>query len=116
MSEFSETRSLVAYMQAVQSPNLNIVKGKEKVNPKTGKNYTPRYVQFLKPDGSVLGTAMLASKIENITAANALDFDVSWVEGVTEGGSPVKGYMVHGRSTAEIVSSFSLADLATIGA
>ena len=36
MSEFSETRSLVAYMQAVQSPNLNIVKGKEKVNPKTG--------------------------------------------------------------------------------
>lgn len=116
MSTFSETRSLVAYMQAVQSPNLNIVKGKEKVNPKTGETYTPRYVQFLKPDGSVLGTAMLASKIENITAANARDLDVSWVEGATEAGTPVKGYMVHGRSTAEVISTFSVADLAAIGA
>ena len=116
MSDFSETRSLVAYMQAVQSPNLNIVKGKEKVNPKTGEVYTPRYVQFLKPDGGVHGTAMLASKIENITALNARDLDVSWVEGVTDSGSPVKGYMVHGRSTAEVISTFSIADLATIGA
>ena len=38
MSEFSETRSLVAYMQAVQSPNLNIVKGKE-IGPLIGKLY-----------------------------------------------------------------------------
>ena len=27
-----------------------------------------------------------------------------------------KGYMVHGRSTAEVISTFSVADLAAIGA
>jgi hypothetical protein len=57
---------------------------------------------------------MLASKVAKIDATNARDLDVSWVEGVTEAGSPVKGYMVHTRGVVTVVSTFSLADLATM--
>ena len=114
MSTFSETRSLVEYMQSTGSVSLNIVEGKEKVNPKTGEVYKAQYVQFIKPDGAASGTAMLASKVAKIDATNARDLDVSWVEGVTEAGSPVKGYMVHTRGVVTVVSTFSLADLATM--
>ena len=116
MSTFSETRSLVTYMQAVGSMSLNIVEGKEKVNPKTGEAYKAQYVQFIKSDGTVSGTAMLASKVSKIDASNARDLDVSWVEGATEAGTPVKGYMVHTRGVVTTVSTFSIADLAAIGA
>jgi len=118
MSQFSETRSLVAYMQAVSSPSLNIVKGSNKkdANGVEIPNSASHYVQFLKADGSVLGTAMLAKKIPTIDAKNAKDLDVSWVEAVSELGAPIKGYMVHTRGTVEVVSTFSVADLAAIGA
>lgn len=116
MSTFSETKSLIAYMQSVGSTSLNIALGKEKVNPKTGEVTRAQYVQFVKADGGQIGTALLASKIKSIDASNARDLDVSWVEGTTELGAPVKGYMVHTRGTVEVVSTFSIADLATIGA
>lgn len=116
MSEFSETRSLVDYMQAVGSTFLNIAVGKEKVNEKTGELYRSQYVQFMKANGTQQGTALLANKIKVIDASNALALDVSWVEGTTEQGTPIKGYLVHTRGTVEVVSTFSIADLATIGA
>ena len=116
MSTFSETRSLVAYMQAVGSPSLNIVKGSNKkdANGVEIPNSASHYVQFLKADGSVLGTAMLAKKINTIDASNARDLDVSWVEAVSDLGAPIKGFMVHPRGTVEVVSTFSLADVAQL--
>lgn len=116
MSTFSETRSLVAYMQAVGSPSLNIVKGSNKkdANGVEIPNSASQYVQFLKADGSVLGTALLAKKISVIDASNARDLDVSWVEAVSDLGAPIKGFMVHTRGTVEVVSTFSLADVAQL--
>lgn len=116
MSTFSETRSLVAYMQGVGASSLNIVKGSNKkdANGVEIPNSASHYVQFIKADGGVLGTAMLAKKINTIDASNAKDIDVSWVEAVSELGAPIKGYMVHTRGTVEVVSTFSLADVAQL--
>ena len=113
MSNFSETRSLINYMQAVGAPTLNIVKGSNKkdANGVEIPNSASRYVQFMKPNGEQLGRAMLAKKVIEITPATASTLDVSWVEGITEAGEPIRGYMVHTRGTVEIVATFSLTDM-----
>lgn len=116
MSTFSETQPLVSYMQTNGAVTLNIALGKERVNEKTGEITRARYVQFIKADGTQFGTALLAGKVEKIDATNARDLDVSWVEGTTELGAPIRGYMVHTRGKVEVVSTFSIADLASIGA
>ena len=116
MSTFSETRSLVAYMQGVGASSLNIVKGSNKKDASGVEipNSASHYVQFIKADGGVIGTAMLAKKISTIDASNARDIDVSWVEAVSDLGAPIRGYMVHTRGTVEVVSTFSLADVAQL--
>jgi hypothetical protein len=58
---------------------------------------------------------MLSSKVTAVTAANIRDLQVSWVEGTNDNGVSVKGYLLHRVGTpAEIISTFSLADVAAI--
>ncbi len=67
MSTFSETKSLIAYMQSVGSTSLNIALGKEKVNPKTGEVTRAQYVQFVKADGGQIGTALRVTALSKGT-------------------------------------------------
>jgi hypothetical protein len=112
---FSETRSLINYMQAVGAPTLNIVKGSNKkdANGVEIPNSASRYVQFMKPNGEQLGRAMLAKKVTEITPATASSLDVSWVEGITESGDAIRGFMIHTRGTVEVIATFSITDMAT---
>lgn len=100
MSDFSETTGLLSYMRAGATSNIEIVQGTNS-----------KYVRFVQSDGVVKSTAMLAKKVLKIDATNIRDLDVSWVEGVTEDGSPIKGFMVHTRGVVEIISSFSIAEM-----
>ncbi len=71
---FSETRSLINYMQTVGAPTLNIVKGSNKkdANGVEIPNSASRYVQFMKPNGEQLGRAMLAKKVTDAQGNRAV--------------------------------------------
>jgi hypothetical protein len=115
MSTFSETTSILAYMQGIGAPSVQIVKGANKKDAAGIEipDSASTYVRFVNGDTS-LGTAMLAKKVTAIDASNVRDLDVSWVEGATELGAPIKGWMVHTRGTVEVVSTFSVAELAAL--
>lgn len=100
--EFLETKSVLDFMNSIGATNLNIQQGDKKIP----------YVGF---NNSSKTTALLSSKISNITAANVRDVQVSWIEGINEKGIAIKGYLVHRVGTpAEVLSTFSVADMATI--
>ncbi len=102
MVEFFETKTLIEFMQGIGASNLNIQQGEKKVP----------YVGF---NNSSKTTCMLSSKVTAVTASNVRDLQVSWVEGTNDNGKPVKGYLLHRAGTpAEILSTFSVADMATI--
>jgi hypothetical protein len=102
MVQFSETVSAIEFMQSIGATNLNIQQGSKKVP----------YVGFNNKSNT---TCMLSSKVTAVTAANIRDLQVSWVEGTNDNGVSVKGYLLHRAGTpAEIISTFSLADVAAI--
>jgi hypothetical protein len=102
MVEFFETKSALEFMQSIGATNLNIQQGEKKVP----------YVGF---NNSSKTTCMKSSKITAVTADNIRELQVSWVEGTNDNGVAVKGYLLHRAGTpAEIISTFSIADMATI--
>lgn len=102
MVQFFETKSVIEFMKDLGATNLNIQQGTKKV-PYIGFN-----------DGSKT-TCMLSSKVTAVTADNVRDLQISWVEGTNDNGVSVKGYLLHRAGTpAEILSTFSVADMATI--
>jgi hypothetical protein len=100
--EFIETKSALDFMKSIGATNLNIQQGDKKVP----------YIGF---NNSSKTTAMLSSKVTALTAHNIHELQVSWVEGTNENGKAVKGYLLHRTGKpAEILSTFSVADMATI--
>jgi hypothetical protein len=104
---FSETKSLVEFFGQISATDLQVCQSK-----RTGG----LYVVFKCADGTEQN-AMLAKSITAIDANNAADLQVSWIEGTTETGNPLEGFMVHPTGERKVVSTFSLADLtAKVGA
>lgn len=102
MVQFTETKSLAQFMQSIGATSLNIQQGEKKVP----------YVGF---NDSSKTTTMLSSKVSAVTAENVRDLQVSWLEGTDDRGISVKGYLLHRAGTpAEVLSTFSLADVAVI--
>jgi len=102
MVQFTETKTLAQFMQSIGATSLNIQQGEKKV-PYVGFN-----------DGSKT-TTMLSSKVSAVTAQNVNELQVSWLEGTDDRGISVKGYLLHRAGTpAEVLSTFSLADVAVI--
>jgi hypothetical protein len=100
--EFIETKSALDFMKSIGATNLNIQQGDKKIP----------YIGF---NNSSKTTAMLSSKVTAVTAHNIHQLQVSWVEGTNENGKAVKGYLLHRAGTpAEVLSTFSVADMATI--
>lgn len=100
--EFIETKSALEFMKSIGATNLNIQQGDKKIP----------YVGF---NNSTKTTAMLSSKVTEVTAHNIHELQVSWVEGTNDNGKYVKGYLLHRvGKPAEILSTFSVADMATI--
>jgi len=100
--EFIETKSALDFMKSIGATNLNIQQGDKKVP----------YIGF---NNSSKTTAMLSSKVTAVTAHNIHELQVSWVEGTNENGKAVKGYLLHcAGKPAEILSTFSVADMATL--
>ena len=100
--EFFETKSVLEFMKSIGATNLNIQQGDKKVP----------YIGF---NNSSKTTAMLSSKVTAVTPQNAGELQVSWVEGTNDNGKAVKGYLLHRAGTpAEVLSTFSVADMATI--
>lgn len=103
---FSQTQSLVSFMQSISAQNLDINKSK------SGKSM---WVAFKDSKST---TAILSSKVENgkgdnvVDGTNARDLVVSWLEGTNpETGLLVKGWCVHNKGTVDTVASFSLSDI-----
>ncbi len=89
-------------MQSIGATSLNIQQGEKKVP----------YVGF---NDSSKTTTMLSSKVSAVTAQNVNELQVSWLEGTDDRGISVKGYLLHRAGTpAEVLSTFSLADVAVI--
>ena len=102
MVEFFETKSVVEFMQSIGATNLNIQQGEKKIP----------YVGF---NNSSKTTCLLSKQITAVTASNVRDLQVSWIEGTDDRGISVKGYLLHRASTpAEVISTFSLADVAVM--
>ncbi len=102
MVQFTETKSLAQFMQSIGATSLNIQQGEKKVP----------YVGF---NDSSKTTTMLSSKVSAVTAQNVNELQVSWLEGTDDRGISVKGYLLHRAGTpAEVLSTFSLADVAVI--
>ena len=102
MVEFIETKSAIEFMQSIGASNLNIQQGDKKVP----------YVGFNNKSKT---TCMLSSKVTAVTPQNIHELQVSWVEGTNDNGVMVKGYLLHRvGKPAEILSTFSLADVAAI--
>jgi hypothetical protein len=98
---FSRTTGLIEFFGIIQATNLDICESK-----KTGNSY----VVFKCADDKEEIT-MLAKSIKAITPENAGELQVSWIEGTTEEGNELSGYMVHPTGERKVVGSFSLADL-----
>jgi hypothetical protein len=102
MVQFTETKTLAQFMQSIGATSLNIQQGEKKVP----------YVGF---NDSSKTTTMLSSKVSAVTAQNVHELQVSWLEGTDDRGISVKGYLLHRAGTpAEVLSTFSLADVAVI--
>jgi hypothetical protein len=102
MVEFFETKSVVEFMQSIGATNLNIQQGEKKIP----------YVGF---NNSSKTTCLLSKQITAVTADNVRDLQVSWIEGTDDRGISVKGYLLHRAGTpAEVISTFSLADVAVM--
>jgi hypothetical protein len=102
MVEFFETKSVVEFMQSIGATNLNIQQGEKKIP----------YVGF---NNSSKTTCLLSKQITAVTASNVRDLQVSWIEGTDDRGISVKGYLLHRAGTpAEVISTFSLADVAVM--
>jgi hypothetical protein len=102
MVQFTETKTLAQFMQSIGATSLNIQQGEKKVP----------YVGF---NDSSKTTTMLSSKVSAVTAQNVNELQVSWLEGTDDRGISVKGYLLHRAGTpAEVLSTFSLADVAVI--
>jgi len=102
MVQFTETKSLAQFMQSIGATSLNIQQGEKKVP----------YVGFNDKSKT---TTMLSSKVSAVTAQNVNELQVSWLEGTDDRGISVKGYLLHRAGTpAEVLSTFSLADVAVI--
>ena len=102
MVQFFETKSAIEFMKSIGATNLNIQQGEKKVP----------YVGF---NDSAKTTTMLSKQVTAVTAENIHSLQVSWLEGVDDRGISVKGYLLHRAGTpAEVLSTFSLADVAVI--
>jgi hypothetical protein len=102
MVQFTETKTLAQFMQSIGATSLNIQQGEKKVP----------YVGFNDKSKT---TTMLSSKVSAVTAQNVSELQVSWLEGTDDRGISVKGYLLHRAGTpAEVLSTFSLADVAVI--
>lgn len=101
MVEFNDTMSLVTFMQSVGATDLAIQQGEKKIP----------YVAF---NNSSKTTCLLSKKIDAVTPANAGSLEVSYIEGTDENGVAVKGYLLHRVGTVEVLSTFSLSDVAAI--
>jgi len=102
MVQFTETKTLAQFMQSIGATSLNIQQGEKKVP----------YVGFNDKSKT---TTMLSSKVSAVTAQNVNELQVSWLEGTDDRGISVKGYLLHRAGTpAEVLSTFSLADVAVI--
>ena len=102
---FSKTTGLVEFFGTIGATDLQICESKKK--PGT------HYVVF-KCAGGKEETTMLAKSITGINASNAGVLQVSWIEGTTDSGEPLEGYMVHPVGERKVVATFSLADLTAV--
>jgi hypothetical protein len=98
---FSKTTGLVEFFGTIGATGLDICQSK-----KTGNSY----VVFKCADGNEEIT-MLAKSITTIDASNVTALQVSWIEGTTDAGEPLEGYMIHPVGERVVKASFSLADL-----
>jgi|APFre7841882793_1041355.scaffolds.fasta_scaffold16258_2 hypothetical protein len=99
---FSKTTGLVEFFGTISATDLQICDSKKK--PGT------RYVVF-KCAGGKEETTMIAKSITAIDASNVTALQVSWIEGTTDAGEALEGYMVHPVGERKVISTFSLADL-----
>lgn len=97
---FSNTVSLLDFMASNNATALDICESK-----KGGA-----YASF----GGDL-TAMIAKKVgQVINAENAHLLQVSYINGVTEDGVVIEGNLIHTIGERKVISTFSLADIASI--
>ena len=97
---FSNTVSLLDFMASNNATTLQICESKS----------GGAYVYF----GGDL-TAMIAKKVgQVINAENAHLLQVSYINGVTEDGVVIEGNLIHTIGERKVISTFSLADVASI--
>lgn len=100
--QFTETTSVLEFMQSIGATNLSIQQGEKKV-PYVGFNDKGRT------------TCMLTKHISEVTASNVRDLQISWIDGITEEGKKINGYLLHRMGTpAEVLSTFSVTDVAVM--
>jgi hypothetical protein len=102
---FSKTTGLVEFFGTINATDLQICESKKK--PGT------HYVVF-KCAGGKEEITMLAKSITGIDATNAASLQVSWIEGTTDAGEPLEGYMIHPVGERVVKATFSLADLTAV--
>ena len=98
---FSKTTGLVEFFGNIGATGLDICESK-----KTGNSYV-----VFKCENGKEEITMLAKSITGIDATNVATLQVSWIEGTTEDGNELSGYMIHPTGERVVKASFSLADL-----
>jgi hypothetical protein len=101
---FSKTTGLVEFFGTINATDLQICESKKTGNP---------YVVF-KCAGGKEEITMIAKSITGIDASNAGTLQVSWIEGTTDAGEPLEGYMIHNVGERVVKATFSLADLTAV--
>jgi hypothetical protein len=101
---FSKTTGLVEFFGTINATDLQICESK-----KTGNSYV-----VFKCAGGKEEITMLAKSITGIDATNAASLQVSWIEGTTDAGEPLEGYMIHPVGERVVKATFSLADLTAV--
>jgi hypothetical protein len=101
---FSKTTGLVEFFGTINATDLQIC-----VSKKTGNSYV-----VFKCAGGKEEITMLAKSITGIDATNAASLQVSWIEGTTDAGEPLEGYMIHPVGERVVKATFSLADLTAV--